>query len=481
MKAMLNMVSRKRQQPRVNAASLPDDILVVIAEVLYASWLPGVVQLAMVSRRMLQLLVPILYSSVLLKSNRHCREVLTYLAKHPEVARLVIRLEVTLDRDLYPFDPDKLKETVLIQTIVKMSVNLVNLQEFNWGAGMDPQMLAKQGLFLAALRASCPQLHSLGLMACELSRGEIKIPDELFAFRGLRSFSLTFQILNKGSPIDVGIATLSDLFWDFLNVNRHLLELKLCTKRRYYTLCPSKADIGPLFRLSFPNLQILALGRFAVLSPIVYGMHFPSGQGRSVHDLHRFLRLHHTLRTFRYFNEPFGDNFPFLPNLKRLAGLASLAARLHPSQAIQHFEFLTLNNTINLLPLWYLKELCTLIPNLTSFSIRIAPSSSTNPEGFWHTPASLIAGLKGHFPSLLHLEICSLTRDGLSLVCRTFSARILLAYVPSSACLFDFVAARPSEDAQSHLDHGPADSDETSCFAYISLSRIAAKSRITDF
>ena len=82
------------------------------------------------SSRMYALLLPVLYSSVDLRTSKTCRVTLNNLVECPAVTRCIRRLVVRPNHCNWPEDDEWIDETSVVNAIVKMA-NAGNLQAMN--------------------------------------------------------------------------------------------------------------------------------------------------------------------------------------------------------------------------------------------------------------------------------------------------------------------------------------------------------------
>ena len=79
---------------------------------------------------MYALLLPVLYSSVDLRTSKTCRVTLNNLVERPAVTRCIRRLVVRPNHCSWPEDDEWIDETSIVNAIVKMA-NAGNLQAMN--------------------------------------------------------------------------------------------------------------------------------------------------------------------------------------------------------------------------------------------------------------------------------------------------------------------------------------------------------------
>ncbi|KAF8635094.1 hypothetical protein AX15_000534 [Amanita polypyramis BW_CC] len=143
-------VCRDHAKPK----SVPFDIIVTIAELLC----PGdVLSFSLASSAIRHLLLPTLYTSVVLKSSQKCFRTLLMLLAHPDICSYIRKLAVRPNYYLsWPRRDGHLDEDWVADMIARIAPSLVLLNWFDWdGLEMPGDRLWE------ALRKSCPQLRNI--------------------------------------------------------------------------------------------------------------------------------------------------------------------------------------------------------------------------------------------------------------------------------------------------------------------------------
>lgn len=84
------------------------------------------------SRRLNTLLAPVLYSTVELKTNKHCKTALISFAKRPEIAQHIRRLIVRVNSMEWTSPEEEVDEDLVATLIAKLSSHLGGLEAFEW-------------------------------------------------------------------------------------------------------------------------------------------------------------------------------------------------------------------------------------------------------------------------------------------------------------------------------------------------------------
>lgn len=84
------------------------------------------------NHRLQEALRPILYSTVELKSNKHCKTVLATLAKRPEITQYIQKLLVHPNRVEWTAPGDELNERIVANLIINIAADLESLHTFSW-------------------------------------------------------------------------------------------------------------------------------------------------------------------------------------------------------------------------------------------------------------------------------------------------------------------------------------------------------------
>ncbi|KAJ7584698.1 hypothetical protein C8J56DRAFT_951620 [Mycena floridula] len=309
-----------------NSQYLPDDILLQISVVLNAASPVDALQMAVTSRRMFRLIIPVIYSSTSFRCNNHCRQGLKFLLKHPYIVSYIRKLTIRCNTPLWGRKTDlrRLDESKFIKELEKLLPELMNLDTFIWQGKQMPE----QDNFWSKLRQSCPSLRHLGIIVrqpkCGHAEPEILADSQVFAFRGLVSFTVVIRRSYKGGYFSSPPRTypLPAMFWEFLRQNTDLEELNIETYN-FYEHFQSLADIGPLFQLQFPRLRKFSMGDFEQIIPgppggwILAHRHLPDAL--TLHtQFNNFLSNHLSLQWVYTRLHSWAPSWPLLPNLTHL-------------------------------------------------------------------------------------------------------------------------------------------------------------------
>ncbi|KAJ7220165.1 hypothetical protein GGX14DRAFT_585836 [Mycena pura] len=199
---------------------LPYDILVEIVAHLPEN---SILKLCLVSRFMFNMLSPVLYASVNLKTSGACRAILERFTHEPHMAAHMRRLTVQPNHPSHWGKDKPVNEQWVAVTIERLasSGHLEQLQAFIWDGLESPP----ESLWLA-LRLNCPQLRTLGT-SVGLNTQKLAPESHLFAFRDLTGFSLVTQKLVRWNNILTG-QQLPDRLWEMLLVHSpNLTELTI--------------------------------------------------------------------------------------------------------------------------------------------------------------------------------------------------------------------------------------------------------------
>ncbi|KAF7316228.1 hypothetical protein MIND_00141400 [Mycena indigotica] len=175
---------------KINDAHLPLDIVYEIAERLENT--EDILHFSLASSRIYNTLLPVLYTSVDLRSSQSCQRTLTtFLTEFKSKARfirhLVVRPNHRSQQQQYATPID---EHWVVQCIVKLanSGRLPRLASFFW----DGSEMPIDDSLWATLRACCPQLRGVG---SNVGPKCINPASELFRFDDLTAFALTAKTL----------------------------------------------------------------------------------------------------------------------------------------------------------------------------------------------------------------------------------------------------------------------------------------------
>ncbi|KAJ7576733.1 hypothetical protein C8J56DRAFT_1117159 [Mycena floridula] len=414
-----------------NSQSIPDDILLQIGVVLNAECPGDALQMAVTSRRMFQLIIPVIYASAIFRCNNHCQQGLEFLLKHPYVAPYIRKLKVRCNSPLWRRKPDLrfVNEARFIQQLEKLAPNLLNLDTFIW----EGQQMPERDDFWMILRESCPNLRHLGITVRQHKGGkvepEILANSQVFGFRRLVSFTIvinvSYKLWQQTHRLPARTYPLPPRFWDFLGQNTDLEELNIET---YHSsrISDSLADVAPLFELHFPKLRRLSLGSFRQLIPsseVGFAIipQLPNdvtleARAKFIRFLDRHLSLE---RIYSGWDRHRTDNpWPVLPSLTDLGCMMPLVTRRANEFKFGGVSDATNLKSIKLLPSsgtssWSDFYYAECLPNLTELTLWVQGPTYR-----------VISGFRNYHPNLRYLDISSDTNDdsGKELALDAFSA-----------------------------------------------------------
>ncbi|KAJ7267016.1 hypothetical protein B0H12DRAFT_1010601 [Mycena haematopus] len=300
------------------AARVPLDIIIEIAERLTS--FEDILSLSLTSTRIYATLLPVLYASVDLRSNRMCKNTLEMLLNgRPGVKitryirRLVVRPNHIERGSQQPQTAKPLDEGWVVQSIVKLATSgrLPRLASFFWDGSEMPQ-----DSLWSTLRACCPELRSVGT---NVGPQSIRPDSELFRFDDLAGFTLTAKTLpDEWDTFLLPEPELPDQLWDMLLERSPRLEqLRIDVSQRSRRVW----DTRRVVQGRWPQLRDLELGDCSMTG---------NGSSRILMEtpFMRFLAAHPKLERLRL---PSLSSFPraivlppaTLPNLREFSGNAA--------------------------------------------------------------------------------------------------------------------------------------------------------------
>ncbi|KAF7340585.1 F-box domain-containing protein [Mycena sanguinolenta] len=221
--------------------SLPDDLLREIIKNLAPI---DILSASITSRHMRELLIPVLYETVHLRSSRSCESGLRMLSTRQHLCSRIHKLAVRPNYYLaWPTRDKLLSDDWVAKMITALAKSLTNLRAFDWdGLEMPPNRLWR------TLRNSCPELKRI---YSNVGTRPLDPESELFKFRDLTNFSMSIIFLHmKISPMQL---------WDMiLNRCPNLRELALCSFSPSYRLF----NINRVTEGRWPALSSLTVGSF---------------------------------------------------------------------------------------------------------------------------------------------------------------------------------------------------------------------------
>ncbi|KAJ7158293.1 hypothetical protein C8R43DRAFT_1105626 [Mycena crocata] len=293
-------------------ARVPLDIIIEVAERL--TNLEDILSLSLTSSRIYATLLPVLYTSVDLRSSRMCKSTIEMLlTSRSDVTRYIRRLVVRPNhidrRSQQPVKP--IDEDWVVQSIVKLATTgrLTRLTSFFWDALEMPQ----DDSLWSTLRVWCPELRSVG---SNVGPKSINPDSELFRFSDLAGFSLTAKTLpDEWDTFLPPEPELPDQLWDMLiERSPRLKQLRI--------------DVSQRSRRVWDTRRVVQ-GRWPLLHDLELGDCSMAGNGTSRIFMEtpfmRFLAAHPELERLRL---PSLSSFPkaivlppsSLPNLREFAG-----------------------------------------------------------------------------------------------------------------------------------------------------------------
>ncbi|KAJ7583380.1 hypothetical protein C8J56DRAFT_1096524 [Mycena floridula] len=309
-----------------NVACLPDDVLLEIA----TSYLDPrtLFNLCLTARAISKLILPLLYRSIELKSEEHCKNALSFLERNPDIARQVKLLK------LRPRAAGKVSENILLSRIFKLAKNLKNLTTFAWDGEQMPR--GSTDIFRALL-TSCPRLKKITSVLNIQPNMETSRPEIL---TNTASLSLTFKSSNTRDPFLVdpeAYSTPCSPLVELIDASPNLTSLTILSEVNSSGYPKTHiADIVDVFGSRLPSLRHLSLGALELIQN-----HLPHGGGNSTcpfHFLMQFLHAHSRLESFNILTNVLEFPVGSLPNLVSFSGNAVLLPGSHPVAHLQRMD-----------------------------------------------------------------------------------------------------------------------------------------------
>lgn len=181
---------KPQSPPQSPLLATPDQTLLpnhIIHEIGRHSALRELSCLSLCSHRLRKLLAPLLYARVELKTNKHCKTILSALSRQPALALLVRRLVVRVNNPEWTDPGDEIDEDVIAALITQIASAgwLKPLIAFEW----DGLEMPHDNLWLS-LQVSCPNLKRIRTTVGEEA---LNPSSPLWEFSDLRQFGLTVK------------------------------------------------------------------------------------------------------------------------------------------------------------------------------------------------------------------------------------------------------------------------------------------------
>ncbi|KAJ6452422.1 hypothetical protein C8R45DRAFT_1193815 [Mycena sanguinolenta] len=288
--------------------SLPEDLLREITKNLAPN---DILSASLTSRHMRELLIPVLYQTVHLRSSRSCESGLRMLAERKHLCSKIHKLAVRPNYYLsWPTRDKLLSDEWVAKMITDIAKSLRNLRAFDWdGLEMPPDGLWR------TLRNSCLELKEIFSNA---GTRPLDPESELFKFRDLTRFSMSVRHRLGAKAHFPPLEDLPVQLWEMI--------LNRCPNLRELTLC----SFSPSYRLF--NINRVTEGRWPALSSLTLGS-FGYDNDFSIIALPapafaKFLAAHPTLTflrlawNFKYWMSPKTmADLSFPPILDQFAGI----------------------------------------------------------------------------------------------------------------------------------------------------------------
>lgn len=113
---------------------------------------------AIQSSQQFALLIPILYTTVELRSNEHCREILHFLGHRPDITRHVRRLVTRPNHPTWVALEEELDESWVADKIVQLAHDLHKLHTFVW----DGLQTAPDNIWVSLRTSYVPNIFCAG-------------------------------------------------------------------------------------------------------------------------------------------------------------------------------------------------------------------------------------------------------------------------------------------------------------------------------
>ncbi|KAF8192526.1 hypothetical protein BJ912DRAFT_962263 [Pholiota molesta] len=405
--------------PQAPIERLPTHVILAIGRQLC---LRDVLQLGVCSRRLNTVLAPVLYSTVELKTNKHCKTALISFAKRPEITQHIKRLIVRVNSMEWTSPEEEVDEDLVATLIAKVSSHLRGLEAFEW----DGLEMAHDDLW-SSLRTNCRNLKRVGT---SIGEDLLSSSSPLWDFSDLRQISLTVKCqsldwLCEGPP---KTEKLPRKFWAML-LERcpRLEELKIGGSFP----SPRIFDIRHVTLGRWPRLRRVTLGDMVLISQT-------KGEEQACKDHAAFMAFfaaHPSLRAVHLQHTGGSAHFPSsfslppgaLPNVTSFSGPLKLVKSLPSLYSLKDLTLTTLHHSMSSFPPTYsvlrdLKKLSSLSIwiDLSFGSFGSFTSGRTSGESMKgsskYDDIQVLRSLAASIPDIKHLEVSCFT-------CPTFSVR----------------------------------------------------------
>ncbi|KAG6872001.1 hypothetical protein C0995_014020 [Termitomyces sp. Mi166 len=394
--------------PETHRCTIPTEVIRSVGH--HTQSLRDVLSISLTCQSARRVLIPRLYATVELATNRHCKVTLEAFLHSPKFTRHIRVLTVRPNNVERTPQGDYLDEELIAGLIATMAIRMPLLRSFRW----DGLEMPNDKLWLA-LRRFCPLLKSVGTGVGYLP---IRNTDALFDFRDLKSFTLSvksdsLEWLSDGHPTP---EKLPRRCWQML--------LEHCPNLQELTIggsapSPRIFDTRHVTAGRWPRLRKLTLGDMRLQPPD------HDRRARPNSSLDQFLIAHPRLQEVSFL-QPGGDGFPYglslpfasLPNMTSFSGPSSYLRCLPHPQNIQHLSITTLHHRLSAFPRTY--ALLRAIPSLLSLTIWIDLTFAN--RNIIQDDSNIFRNLLECCPSLLHFEVFCFTRPSFHL--KDFSAAL---------------------------------------------------------
>lgn len=377
--------------------NLPGDLVVEIGR--HISSRVDILSLSLVCKGARSALMSKLYSTVELKTNKHCTATLEAFSKQPEITQHIHTLIVRPNNLERTPSSELLDEALVSHLIIRMSSRLQALHTFAW----DGMEMPVDDLWYS-FRKFCPFLKSI---STSVGSEPLRNDSHLYDFSNLIRFSInvkcvSFQWMTEGRP---AIERLPRRLWAML--------LERCSTLEELTIggrapSPRPFNIRHLTAGRWPRLRSLTLGDMVI--------QFGKDEKALLEESEAFMRFlvaHPLLQTLA-FQHAGGHGFPSslslprsaLPNIKSFSGPPIYIKSLPKPRALQELTISTLHHSTSSLP-----PICAILqglPYLTSLSIWIDLSFTNRNSP--HDDGSVFSMLLECCPRLHHFDVMCFTR-----------------------------------------------------------------------
>ncbi|KAF9463246.1 hypothetical protein BDZ94DRAFT_1308981 [Collybia nuda] len=378
---------------------IPADVFSEIGK--YMPSLRDILNLSLSCRRAREALIPQLYTTTELRSNRHCKVALEAFSTQPHIASRVRNI-VICPNGVEP-QGELQNETSISDMISLVAKNLSSLETFFW----DGLELPDEEIWIN-LKNSCPRLRGI---KTTIGSSPLQNSSHLFDFDNLTQFSISVKStsLKWLAGGRTRIEKFPRRFWEMI--------LERCPNLEELTIggvapSPRCFDIQHVTRGRWPRLQSLTLGDMILLQC--------DGEQRSQncfpgenHSFTGFLVAHPSLREIS-FQHSGGKNFPSsfslpdsaLPKVTSFSGPLKYVTTLPNPMLLQALTLTSLYHSIMSFP-----STCTILkglPSLLSLSIWIDLSFSN--RKILHDDGDIFRSLLESCPQLVHFDVKCFTR-----------------------------------------------------------------------